>query len=114
MQMIRVEDAVGTVLCHDITRIVPGQVKGPMYKKGHVVEEEDIGELLKLGKEHLYVWELKEGCVHENDAGLRLAKALCGPGLTLSEPSEGKVKIIAAIDGMCAINEERLPQINMM
>ena len=114
MQMIRVEEAVGSVLCHDITKIVPGQEKGPAFQKGHVVKQEDIPELLKLGKEHLYVWELKEGFVHENEAGMRLAQALRGTGLTLTEPSEGKVKLIADMDGLCLINGESLFQINMM
>lgn len=113
MRMIRVEEAVGTVLCHDITKIIPGQEKGPAYKKGHVVKAEDVPELLKLGKEHLYVWELKEGFVHENDAGMRLAQALRGPGIDLSEPSEGKVKMIAATDGLCRIHEDSLYAINM-
>ena len=113
MQMIKVEDAVGSVLCHDITKIVPGQEKGPAYKKGHVVKAEDIPELLKLGKEHLYVWEIKPGDVHENEAGMRLAQALRGTGLTLSEPSEGKVKMIADRDGLCLIHEESLFAINM-
>lgn len=114
MQMIRVEDAVGSVLCHDITRIVPGKAKGPAYKKGHIVSEKDIPELLKLGKEHLYVWELKKGFVHEDEAGLRIARALQGQGLTLTEPSEGKVKLVAQTDGMCSINEDCLLKINML
>ena len=114
MQMIRVEDAVGSVLCHDITRIVPGEAKGPAYKKGHIVAEQDIPELLKLGKEHLYVWELKKGFVHENEAGLRVARAIADRGLSLSEPSEGKVKLVAETDGLCVIDEDRLFQINMI
>lgn len=114
MQMIRVEDAVGSVLCHDITRIVPGKSKGPAYKKGHIVSEKDIPELLKLGKEHLYVWEIRKGFVHENDAGLRIARALRGPGLSLTEPSEGKVQLIAQTDGLCIINEDCLLKINML
>lgn len=114
MQMIKVEDAVGSVLCHDITRIVPGEAKGPAYKKGHIVAEQDIPELLKLGKEHLYVWELKTGFVHENEAGLRVGQAVAGQGLSLSEPSEGKVKLVAETDGLCVIDEDRLFQINMI
>jgi molybdenum cofactor synthesis domain-containing protein len=114
MQMIRVENAVGNILCHDITRIVPGQSKGPAFKKGHIVTAEDIPELLKLGKENLYVWELKPGFVHENDAGLRLAQALCGPGLTMTEAGEGKVHLVASVDGMFAVDEDRLLQINMV
>lgn len=114
MQMIRVEDAVGSVLCHDITRIVPGKAKGPAFKKGHIVVAKDIPELLKLGKEHLYVWELRKGFVHENDAGLRMARALQGQGLALTEPSEGKVKLVAETDGLCVIDEDSLLRINML
>lgn len=114
MQMIRVEDAVGSVLCHDITRIIPGKTKGPAFKKGHIVGEQDIQELLKLGKEHLYVWELGSGLVHEDDAALRIARGLQGEGMALTEPSEGKVKLVARADGLCVINEECLLQINMV
>ena len=55
MKLIRTEDAVGHVLCQDITQIIPGKVKGPVFKKGHIVEEKDIPVLLSVGKEHLYV-----------------------------------------------------------
>lgn len=114
MQMIRVEDAVGSILCHDITKIVPGEFKGQAFQKGHKITKENIPELLNLGKEHIYVWELKKGFVHENDAGLRIAKAIRGQGITLTEPNEGKVKLIAEYDGMCAINEEALLEVNMI
>lgn len=114
MQIVRVEEAIGNVLCHDITKIVPGEFKGQAFKKGHIVSREDIPELLKLGKEHLYVWEIKEGFVHENDAGLRIAKAVYGSGIRLTEPSEGKVNLIAEHDGLFDINELLLTQINMI
>ena len=114
MQMIKVENAVGSVLCHDITKIVRGKSKGPAFKKGHIITEQDIPELLRLGKEHVYVWELKEGFVHENDAALRIARAVRGQGLSLTEPSEGKVQLVAETDGLCAIDEERLVEINML
>lgn len=114
MQIIKVEEAVGSILCHDITRIVPGESKEPAFKKGHIITSEDIPELLKLGKEHIYVWEFKEGFLHENDAGLRLAQAVRGKGLTLTEPNEGKVSLIAETDGLCMINESCLFEINMV
>lgn len=115
MKQIKVEDAVGTVLCQDITRIVPGECKGVAFKKGHVVTVEDIPALLKLGKEHLYVWEVQAGFLHENEAGLRLARALAGSGgLALTEPREGKVNLIATADGLCEIDEALLFAINSM
>ena len=53
MKKIPVEQAVGSVLCHDITQIIPGKFKGRRFKKGHIVREEDIPVLLSLGKDHL-------------------------------------------------------------
>jgi molybdenum cofactor synthesis domain-containing protein len=114
MQVIKVEDAVGNILCHDITKILPGEFKGTAFKKGHIITQQDISELLKLGKEHIYVWELKQGFIHENDAGLRIAGAIQGPGVVLTEPHEGKVNLVATDDGICFINEDGLLKINMI
>lgn len=114
MKTVRVEEAVGMVLCHDITKIVPGEFKGRAFKKGHVIRPEDIPELLNLGKDHVYVWEMEEGKVHENEAGIRLAQAVGGPGISLTEPREGKVQLIAEYDGMCVIEEELLLRINLI
>ena len=82
MKLIPVQEAVGHVLCHDMTQIIPGQYKDARFRKGHVVREEDIPVLLAMGKENLYVWELVPGMVHENDAAGRLVRnggrfALC-------------------------------------
>lgn len=112
MRKVRVEDAVGMVLCHDITKIVPGEFKGPAFKKGHVVKEEDIPELLKLGKDHLYIWECGSDLLHENDAALRIAKASMGQGVEYSGPVEGKVTIKAARSGLLKIDVDGLCQVN--
>lgn len=68
MKQIRTEDAVGHVLCHDMTQIIKNVKKGVAFKKGHVVTEEDIPVLLSIGKEHLYIWEKDENMLHENEA----------------------------------------------
>lgn len=112
MRQMRVEDAIGQILCHDITKIVPGEFKGRAFRKGHVITAADVPELLKLGKDHLYVWEAKEGFLHENEAGLRLAQAVRGERLAMTEPSEGKINLIAECDGLLSVNEEYLLQIN--
>lgn len=91
MKKVPTGDAVGSVLCHDITRIVPGQFKGRSFKKGHVITEGDVAELLKLGKDHIFVWEQRVGMLHETEAAERLAKAAAGPNIWLGEVSEGKV-----------------------
>ena len=90
MKTVPVENSVGMVLCHDITRITPGEFKGRAFKKGHIIREEDIPKLLDMGKRQIFVWELSEGFVHENDAAMRMAAAAVGPGISLSEPKEGK------------------------
>lgn len=114
MKTIKVEDSVGTVLAHDITRIVPGQFKGVAYKKGHIIKEEDIPELKKLGKEHLYIFDLPENMLHENDAALRISNVLAGDGISLTKPKEGKIELIAAYEGLLKINVELLKAINQI
>lgn len=112
MREIPVQEAVGRVLFHDITRIVPGEFSGRAFKKGHVIAEEDVHKLLKLGKDNIYVLELEEGFVHENDAALRIARAAAGEGVGLREPVEGKVILTAAAGGLLKVNEAALQRIN--
>lgn len=114
MRVIRVEDAVGMVLCHDLTKIVPGEFKGPAFKKGQIIKKEDIPELLDMGKSYIYVWEVKEGQLHENEAAKRLSRALAGQGLSCTEPSEGKINLIADYDGLLSIREDLLLKVNMI
>lgn len=113
MKEVRVEDAVGMVLCHDMTEIIPGKKKGCAFRKGHIVEEADIEKLLDIGKRHIYVWDLQEGYVHENDAAIRMARAAAGENILLSEPREGKVNLTAACEGVLSIRTECLLDLNM-
>jgi molybdenum cofactor synthesis domain-containing protein len=112
MKIVPVQDAVGMVLCHDITQIIPGRFKGPAFRKGHILQEEDVPRLLSLGKEHIYAWELEPGRLHENEAARRLARAAAGEGLIFTDPKEGKVDLRAARDGLLKIDVEALYAIN--
>ena len=112
MKLIRTEDAVGQVLCHDITQIIPGVVKDAVFRKGHIVTKEDIPVLLSVGKEHLYVWEKKEGILHEDEAAVILRDLCINDNMTASEPKEGKIEIRAAADGLLKINSEKLRAVN--
>lgn len=112
MKVIPVWEAEGAVLCHDITEFIPGKVKNRGFKKGHIVKKEDIPKLLKLGKEHLYVWEVDNKMLHETDAAVRIAKAVSGGGLILTDPVEGKVELKADRDGLLKINVGALEEIN--
>lgn len=112
MKLIKTEDAVGQVLCHDMTQIIPGQFKGARFRKGHVVMPEDIPVLLSMGKENLYVWELTPGMLHENDGAERLRRLCQGPGMTASEPREGKIELTAQHEGLFLVDVERLYAVN--
>lgn len=112
MKKILTKEAVGHVLCHDITQIIPGKFKGVVLKKGHIITEEDIPVLLSVGKDHIYVWEKKEGFLHENEAAERLKELGAGKGLTFSEIREGKINFIAEYDGLLKIDKELLLKIN--
>jgi len=111
---VRVEEAIGLRLAHDLTRIVPGEFKGRAFHKGHVIREEDIPELLKIGKEHIYILEVGPDELHENDAALRMAEVLSGPHMTYGEPHEGKVVLTSTVQGLLQVNAEQLLAINMI
>jgi molybdenum cofactor synthesis domain-containing protein len=114
MKIIKVEDAVGVSLCHDITKIVPGEFKGIGFKKGHVIREEDIPALLSLGKKHIYVWEDEEGILHENEAAERLRDLAGGEGLYYGGIKEGKIEFFAAVDGLLKIDKDALFTLNSL
>src|SRR6266511_5818755 len=97
LKVIPIEEAVGLPLAHDITEIVPGKHKGPAFRRGHIVRQEDISKLLDVGKRNLYVMELEKDELHEEDAARRLAKAAAGPNLRLTDPSEGRTNLAANI-----------------
>ena len=113
MKKIKIEDAVGMVLGHDVTQIIPGRFKGPRFKRGHLIREEDIPEFLNIGKEHVFVMELKPGIIHEDDAALRLGKAFSGKNIKITGPSEGKVTFHSRITGLLKINLPLLHRINL-
>lgn len=114
MREVPIKEAVGMVLAHDLTKIVPGEFKGSLFKKGHVIKEQDLPELLNIGKRHIYILELDEGQLHEDDAAARLSAALCGPGMTLSLPAEGRANLCAAVDGVFRVKKEALFSINSL
>lgn len=114
MQKIRVQDAIGAVLMHDMTQIIPGETKDARFRKGHIVKEEDIPVLLSMGKEHIYVWDQTPGLIHEDEAAERLAKAVAGSGISLSETKEGKVNLIAESDGLIYALEEGIFALNSL
>lgn len=112
MKLIKTEEAVGQVLCHDITQIIKGEKKGPVFKKGHVITEEDIPVLLSVGKENLYIWEKDDSLLHENEAAEILCSMCLNEHMKRSTASEGKIDITADADGLLKVNKELLYRIN--
>ena len=107
MKLIRTEDAVGHVLCHDMTQIIPGVIKDARFRKGHIVTEEDIPVLLSIGKEHLYVWEKTEGMLHEDEGAERLRRITQNENMHSSVVKEGKIELFADVDGLFQVDVER-------
>ena len=112
MKEMKTVDAVGQVLCHDITQIIKDVSKGPVFRKGHVIREEDIPVLLSVGKDHIFVWENDETMMHENDAAEVLCSICLGENITRGEAKEGKIELRAACDGVLKIDEETLDMVN--
>ena len=115
LKKIKLKDAVGTKLAHDITEIRPGEFKGPAFRKGHTVCNDDLCHLQKLGKNHLYTINLADDEIHEDQAAAILADGLAGDGIDWQDdPHEGKIKLIAARDGLFAVDTASLAAFNMV
>lgn len=114
MKLIKTVDAVGHIICHDITQIIKDVKKDVVFKKGHIVKEEDIPVLLSVGKEHLYVWEKQEGMLHENDAAKILYNICKNDYMKPTPIKEGKIELIADIDGLFKVNSDKLYKLNSL
>ena len=114
MKLMKTEDAVGQVLCHDITQIIKGVTKDAVFRKGHVIKEEDIPVLLSVGKDHIYIWENNENMLHENDAAQILYDMCKNEHMRPSEVKEGKIELIAECDGLLKIKTDKLNAVNAL
>ena len=112
MKLIKTKNAVGQMLCHDITQIIPGVKKGAAFRKGHIITEEDIPVLLSLGKDNIYIWEVNENTIHENDAAEILYNLCKNDYMHPTEVKEGKIEAIADIDGLLKVDTMRLNIVN--
>ena len=111
MKKVKVQDAIGMTLCHDITAMVDG-FKGAAFKRGHVITQEDIPKLLNIGKQHVFIWEENAGEIHEEDAARRLSQMTTVNGAHYGSISEGKVQMFADQDGMFRVDKALLAAVN--
>ena len=114
MKLMKTTEAVGQMLCHDITQIIKDVSKGPVFRKGHIISEEDVPVLLSVGKDHIYVWEVNENMLHEDDAAMVLYELSASENMHPSEIKEGKVELIADCAGLLKIDRERLRTVNSL
>ncbi|MCD8086697.1 MAG: molybdopterin-binding protein [Clostridiales bacterium] len=114
MKLMKTEDAVGQVLCHDITQIIKGVTKDAVFRKGHIITEEDIPVLLSVGKDNVYIWENDETMLHEDEAA-DILRAICqGEHMHASPAKEGKIELIADVDGLLLVDLEHLRAVNSL
>jgi hypothetical protein len=115
LKKIKLQEAIGSQLAHDITEIRPGEFKGPAFRRGHTVCEADLCHLQRLGKNHLYVLDLADDEIHENEAAVILATALAGDGVFWKNgPREGKINLLAERDGLLVVNTAALAAFNLV
>lgn len=114
LKEVPVREAVGMRLAHDLTRIVPGQFKGRLFQRGHLITEADIPNMLDIGKEHIYIMELGPDELHEDDAAIRMARAIGGGDMLLSDPHEGKVSVTSPIQGLAQVDRAFVDRINAL
>ncbi|MGN1019396.1 MAG: molybdopterin-binding protein [Aristaeellaceae bacterium] len=114
MKLMKTEEAVGQILCHDITQIIPGVTKDAVFRKGHVIAPEDVPVLLSVGKDNVYIWENNENMLHENDAAQMLYDMCADEHVHPSAIKEGKIELIADVDGLLKIDRQKLLAVNSL
>lgn len=112
LKKVKLDKAIGLTIGHDMTKVIPGKFKGPMFRRGHVITKDDLPELRLMGKEHIYVIEEEEGLIHEEEAALRIAKTVSGSDMKLTSPKEGRVNIVCTQHGLLKVNKALLKEIN--
>jgi hypothetical protein len=115
MEKVKTEDAVGKILASDVTEVVLGVKKGPLFKRGHPIVEEDIIKLISIGKHYLWVEsDVKNSSVHEDIAAVEMMEGIKGDNISVTSPSESRVKLVAEEDGVVIINKEGLGRLNSL
>ncbi len=114
MKKIKVEDALGLILAHDITEIIPGKKKGVAFQRGKIIEKNDLEKLLDLGKRHIFIFDKNLKGIHENEAGIRIAESIMDSNMEYSSPKEGKIEIRSKVRGLFYVNARHLCEINMI
>jgi molybdenum cofactor cytidylyltransferase len=103
-----IQQSAGRILCCTIFR--PGGRK--LLAKGHVLSDEDIRLLQTEGMRQVWVTELEEGEVGEDEAVMAVAQAMCCGSVEIRLAAGGRANLIATQDCCSLVDDELLKQIN--
>ncbi|HWE52911.1 MAG TPA: hypothetical protein VG273_24175 [Bryobacteraceae bacterium] len=107
-QTIEIEHSAGRVLSTAIFR--PGGKK--LLAKGHILRQEDIRVLLIEGMQHIWVTQLEEGEVAEDDAVCAVAGEIACGTYEIQLTPGGRANLIATDNCCVLIDDDLLRQVN--
>ncbi len=106
---VTADSVVGRVLCQDIVSVgESGRVK---LGKGTILGADAVLPLQSyLGEIHLV--EMEPGDIHEDEASVRLARAIAGEGIELKGPVESQTHLRAAYKGLLEVRTGVIEELN--
>lgn len=105
---VDVQQSTGRVLCCTIFR--SGGRK--LLAKGHVLSEDDVRLLQTEGMNQVWVTELEDGEVGEDEAVMAVSGAMCWGSVEIRLAAGGRANLVASEDCCSLVDEELLKQIN--
>ncbi len=107
-QTVDVKSSTGRVLCCTVFR--PGGKK--LLAKGHVISDEDVRILESEGMESIWVTELEDGEVGEDDAVAAVAGEMGCGSFEIRLAAGGRANLVATENCCVLVDDELLKQIN--
>jgi molybdenum cofactor cytidylyltransferase len=105
---IPLRSAAGAILAHSVT--TPSGV----IKKGRILTADELSRLSAAGLDEVIAAQLEPGDVGEDEAAVRVARAIAGPGTQVSAPFTGRANLFASINGLVEIDGPRVQQLNLI
>jgi hypothetical protein len=99
----------GWVVAHTVNETGGKRI---LARKGDVIDTVMIPKLAVLGSRELHLLEPEPNDLHENEAGIRLVRAIAGDGIRVTGPSESQYELMADRRGLLRVHEDILREIN--
>jgi molybdenum cofactor cytidylyltransferase len=107
-QTVDVKSSTGRILCCTVFR--PGGKK--LLAKGHIISDEDVRVLESEGMETIWVTELEEGEVGEDDAVNAVASEMGCGSFEIRLAAGGRANLLATENCCVLVDDDLLKQIN--